>query len=62
MDTKKLAQVKAELIKSTSQATIEELERIFVRLMILVNSYKDKFDRRHLPEELKEVMVKNVTA
>jgi hypothetical protein len=36
-------------VKKTSNLTIEELERLFVKLMATANEYKSKYDRKKLP-------------
>jgi hypothetical protein len=43
-------------VSRTSDATVEELERLFVRMMACVAEYKDKGDRTRLPQDLLSVI------
>ncbi len=54
IDAKRMKSVEDDLVKRTAGFTAEPLERIFVRLMKLVTSYKTKFDRSQLPRELQD--------
>ena len=54
VDEKKIKQIHDDLVKRTDNFTIENLERIFVKLMECVAAYKKVYDRTQLPTELME--------
>jgi hypothetical protein len=62
IDQQKLAQIQNGLASSTSGWTVEELERAFVKLMSAVDSFKDKFDRRQLPDKLQAIVLNKSVA
>ena len=56
IDFKKLKGIEGDLVKGTKDFHIEDLERIFTKLMECVSHYKNVYDRSQLPQDLTEKM------
>ena len=52
LDQNKLNGLKSELIKFTKEYSVERLERVYTRLIGVVDNYKNKVDRSQLPGDL----------
>ena len=48
-------------MSKTKDLSVEDLERIFTRMMAVVNQFRGKFDRRKLPDEIVAVLVSRKT-
>merc|ERR1711983_503719 len=56
IDFKKLKAIEDDLVKRTEDFHIENLERIFTKLMECVSHYRNVYDRSQLPQDLTDKM------